>query len=417
MIFFAFIPLLFSFTAHAKIVNFSVEEQVFNLDISQKQGKTSINTETTAEVTFVTTSFNNLAFGHPLSTMPHSTGTLRYRGKPLKKIVSYQASEPYEKVLALLLYGENNAPEKTKQVSEYLFDGMYSAALALQNASQISPDKIYKDPMDVLIRSLRKMHRDNSTIKAKDLKTSIGIIGSNAAIAAFMNTRLSGEKFQLPTQSNSFARNFLTMANLKLENEEFMNAYFDLLIGHGMNFSTSLLLQMASAQNSLLNTLEVALKALDSPAHGGAARETANMMNTLRDDRICLDVFLTQVENKQKVLYGFGHRIYKNGNDPRAVIFEERLQFIETKISDVSLINDYQRAFLLKEKALLHSYIRQRNLTPNVDYFAHLYLRFLGIDPVLSTVMFSVSRMGSWIADLTLQDDNLKIMRPKESAQ
>lgn len=61
--------------------------------------------------------------------------------------------------------------------------------------------------------------------------------------------------------------------------------------------------------------------ALYGPKHGGANEAVIRMLEAIRT-KDNIHKFIMEVKQKKKVLFGFGHRVYKN-YDPRAKIVKK----------------------------------------------------------------------------------------------
>jgi citrate synthase len=122
--------------------------------------------------------------------------------------------------------------------------------------------------------------------------------------------------------------------------------------------------------------------------------------------------YLQQVKEKKVLLYGFGHRVYKNF-DPRAKILKESSDKVLAKIGIKDPLLDIARK--LEELALKDSYFVDRKLYPNVDFYSGIIMKAIGIPVDLFTVMFAIGRMPGWIAQWKEQhDENVRIARPRQ---
>ncbi len=105
---------------------------------------------------------------------------------------------------------------------------------------------------------------------------------------------------------------------------------------------------------------------------------------------------------------GIGHRVYKT-YDPRAVIFKNlSKEFVKSR-------PELERTFataLALEKACVEEF-QQKQLFPNVDYFSGIVYRGLGIDPLMFTPIFAISRMAGWVARLIEYLPHNRIFRPR----
>jgi len=113
------------------------------------------------------------------------------------------------------------------------------------------------------------------------------------------------------------------------------------------------------------------------------------------------------------VLYGFGHRIYKN-YDPRArVIKKTCMDVLPCLKRKDPLLNI---AMELEERVLQDPYFIERKLYPNVDFYSGIIYRAIGIPVNMFTVMFAIGRLPGWISQWkeSMEDPDFKIMRPRQ---
>lgn len=75
--------------------------------------------------------------------------------------------------------------------------------------------------------------------------------------------------------------------------------------------------------------------------------------------------FIEDVKNKKQLLFGFGHRVYKN-YDPRAKIVRTLAEDVFEIVGKESLI---EIAIELEKIALNDEYFIKRKLYPNVDFY------------------------------------------------
>mmetsp|Transcript_29407 Transcript_29407/g.5315 ORF Transcript_29407/g.5315 Transcript_29407/m.5315 type:complete len:101 (+) Transcript_29407:742-1044(+) len=94
-----------------------------------------------------------------------------------------------------------------------------------------------------------------------------------------------------------------------------------MLAEHEVNSSTSTVRHVASTEADIYTCLAGAIAPYSGRKHGGA---TFSVMNMLREIGTVENVpgFLEEVRNGKKLLFGFGHRIYKN-RDPRTDISKQ----------------------------------------------------------------------------------------------
>jgi citrate synthase len=81
---------------------------------------------------------------------------------------------------------------------------------------------------------------------------------------------------------------------------------------------------VASSGTDLFTTIAAATGALSGSKHGGASAAVIQMLQGI-GTRENIPRFLVEVRQKKRLLYGFGHSIYRD-NDPRAIIVKQAVK-------------------------------------------------------------------------------------------
>jgi citrate synthase len=114
------------------------------------------------------------------------------------------------------------------------------------------------------------------------------------------------------------------------------------------------------------------------------------------------------------VLFGFGHRVYKN-YDPRAKIIQRTCHEV---LEELDLKDDklFKLALKLEKIALEDEYFIKRKLYPNVDFYSGIVYKALGIPVSMFTAIFALARTVGWIAQWNemIGDPEQKIGRPRQ---
>jgi len=114
------------------------------------------------------------------------------------------------------------------------------------------------------------------------------------------------------------------------------------------------------------------------------------------------------------VLFGFGHRVYKN-YDPRAKLIQKTCHEV---LEELDLKDDklFKLALALEKIALEDDYFIKRRLYPNVDFYSGIVYKALGIPVSMFTAIFALARTVGWIAQWTelIGDPDQKIGRPRQ---
>ena len=122
--------------------------------------------------------------------------------------------------------------------------------------------------------------------------------------------------------------------------------------------------------------------------------------------------FIEDVKNKKGLLYGFGHRVYKN-YDPRAKIVKKIAEEVFEITGKEELI---EIAVELERIALSDPYFIERKLYPNVDFYSGIIYKAMGFPTDMFPVLFMIPRVVGWLAHWNefLDDPENKIVRPRQ---
>ena len=107
------------------------------------------------------------------------------------------------------------------------------------------------------------------------------------------------------------------------------------------------------------------------------------------------------MKKHEVLLYGFGHRVYKN-YDPRAKVIKGVVDEVLAVAGDNPLLAIAQE---LERIALEDDYFVSRKLYPNVDFYSGIAYRAIGFDPAAFTVLFGVGADGRLALPLRRADE------------
>ena len=101
---------------------------------------------------------------------------------------------------------------------------------------------------------------------------------------------------------------------------------------------------------------------------------------------------------------GFGHRVYRDG-DPRA----RHLKKLSERLAAVSGEPRWYDVSVRLEAEVFGALA----LLPNVDFYSASVYTYLGIPPELFTSVFAMSRVAGWIAHISEQYADNRLIRPR----
>ncbi len=194
-----------------------------------------------------------------------------------------------------------------------------------------------------------------------------------------------------------------------------LDRIFILHADHEQNESTSTVRLAGSSGATPYACISAGIASLWGPAHGGANEAVLNMLNDIGDaDNIGKYIQRVKDKDDYSVLFGFGHRVYKN-YDPRAKIIQRTCHEV---LEELDLKDDklFKLALKLEKIALEDEYFIKRKLYPNVDFYSGIVYKALGIPTGMFTALFALARTVGWIAQWNemIGDPEQKIGRPRQ---
>ncbi|HYM73326.1 MAG TPA: citrate synthase [Stellaceae bacterium] len=349
-------------------------------------------------------------------------GILMYRGYPIQELA---AKSDFLEVAYLLLNGElPTAGQKTQFVSDITHHTMVHE----QIATFFRGFRRDAHPMAVLcgvVGALSAFYHDSTDINDpyQRMVASHRLIAKLPTIGAMAYKYAHGQPFIYPKNSLGYAENFLHMT-FAVPCEEYkvspvlakaMDRIFILHADHEQNASTATVRNAGSSGANPFACIAAGIASLWGPAHGGANEAVLKMLAKI-GDKSGIPEFISQVKDKHnhEILFGFGHRVYKN-YDPRAHVLRESCHDVlnELGIKDDPLLD---LAMELEKIALNDDYFISRKLYPNVDFYSGIILKAMGFPTSMFTVLFAIARTVGWIAQWTemLEDAEAKLMRPRQ---
>jgi citrate synthase len=232
-----------------------------------------------------------------------------------------------------------------------------------------------------------------------------------------------GQPFMYPRNWLSYVDNFLYMMFATPCDEWKPNAILTRAIDkililhadHEQNASTSTVRTAGSSGANPFACISAGIASLWGPAHGGANEAVLKMLASIGDvSNIGKYIARAKDKNDTAMLFGFGHRVYKN-YDPRARIIQKTCHEV---LDELDLRDDklFKLAMALEKIALEDDYFIERKLYPNVDFYSGIVYKALGIPVEMFTALFAVARTVGWIAQWNemIGDSDQKIARPRQ---
>lgn len=362
-------------------------------------------------------------------------GRLYYRGISLKELITHYEKEDrmgYEEVAFLLLFGKLPTEDELAEFCGWLEE-------LRQFPSNFVEDVILSTPSVNVMNKLQRTvlawytydENPEDTSVLNVLRQSINLIAKMPLMIGYASVakRHYYEDASLvlhrPKKGVGTAEAFL---HLLRENKEYTKEEAQLLdtmliihADHGGGNNSAFATHVVSSSGTdTYSAISTAIGSLKGPRHGGANQMVPAMLDDLKatvpnwTQRGAVMDYLQGILRKENFLkngliYGMGHAVYTL-SDPRTEMLKEkarRLAYATGYEDDFTLLETIEQGTieLLAEK-------KNKPICANVDLYAGLVYRMLGIDRDLYTSVFALARLVGWCAHRLEQIQDDKIMRP-----
>ena len=377
-----------------------------------------INTDDFGMLSYDPAFKNTASTNSTITYIDGDKGILRYRGYPIEQLA---AKSNFLEVAYLILFGE--LPDKA-QYDQWEYDILHHTFVHENIKHFMHAFRHDAHPMGMFISTVAAMstfYPEGRNIHDADtrLKQIQRLVAKVPTVAAFSYRHSRGLPFVYPDNDLSYTGNFLSMLDkmtqVKYEPDPILEKALDVLFilhaDHEQNCGTAAMRVIGSSQTDPYTAMAGAASALYGPLHGGANEKVLRMLLEIGDVKNVPD-FIKGVKNRERLLMGFGHRVYKN-YDPRAKIIKE----IADQVFDVTGRNPLlDIALELERIALEDDFFVEKKLYPNVDFYSGLIYQAMRFPIAMFTVLFAIPRTIGWLAQWVemLNDGEQKIARPRQ---
>ena len=356
---------------------------------------------------------NTVSCSSSVTHLDGDAGVLQYRGYPIEQLAE---KSTFTEVAYLLFYGKLpsaaeldawNAELSALMASEDVLKTITSGFPA--DAHPMGIIQATTAALGTLYPGSKDFEDDAATIEhAKRLISQVAVLG------AWAYRHGKGEALVDAPSGASYPSAFLQMMFGEAPDPRIERALDILLIlhaDHEQNCSTSTVRVVGSSDADVYASVSAGIGALYGPLHGGANEAVLQMLARIKS-KDNVPAFIEGVKNREELLMGFGHRVYKNF-DPRATIIKKAVDDV-FQITGVNPLLEVAQE--LERIALEDDFFVQRKLYPNVDFYSGLLYEALGIPTEMFTVMFAIGRMPGWVAQWweMKNDKEQKIARPRQ---
>ncbi|KAG9017986.1 hypothetical protein FRB90_012711 [Tulasnella sp. 427] len=367
---------------------------------------------------------NTAVINSEITYIDGDNGILRYRGYPIEQLALHSS---FLEVAYLLIYG--SLPSKQN------FD-IFEKEVMTHSIVHVDAEGLFKsfrgsfyEEANPSLRGQNLFTKTDPASLANMDKQIYRIIGKATTFAAMAYRVRQGRPFVTPPTGLSYTASFLYQMD-HLGQEDYvpsktlakaLDILFILHADHELNASSTTVLQTGSSLVDPYSCMAAGVASLYGPLHGGANEAVIRMLISIGHPEN-VPAFLESVKKRERVLSGFGHRVYKT-SDPRSFIIRK---IADEVFKDEALLNSGNRtgedellktAMVLHDMAMKDEYFTSRKLAPNVDFWSGLIYRAMGFPMDFFPVLFVVPRVVGWLAhwrQMMLQPGGVKIWRPRQ---
>lgn len=349
-----------------------------------------------------------VSFDH--TTITHidgAAGVLEYRGYSIHDLAE-RAS--FEEAAYLLVHGE--LPDAAELEG---FERELRAARVLPRPIlDLARSMAHAHPMEALRTCVSALgafgpQRDHGTDETYEQARDAGIalIAQIPMIVAAHHAFRNGREPVVPPAEASHAEAFLTALLGERPSPaaaRFINKGLIVHADHSSNASAFTARVAIGCRAGMTAAITAAVAAFAGSVHGGAAERVVGLIDEVGSpDRAGEHV--AELQRQGKPVMGFGHRVYRT-EDPRV----RHLRATVLELSEER--GDSRGLDILDAVAAAMRPLNRHGVAPNVDLYAGLAYRLLGLPDDLAVALFVVGRTAGWVAQALEQQSNNVLIRP-----
>ncbi|MEU3528099.1 citrate/2-methylcitrate synthase [Streptomyces sp. NPDC038707] len=334
-------------------------------------------------------------------------GVLEYRGYSIHDLAE---NASFEEVAYLLIHGELpdaaalSAFEKELRTARELPRPVLDLARSLAGAH----------PMEALRTCVSALgafgpRRDAGTDETYDeaREAGVALLARIPMIVAAHHAYRTGREPSIPAEETSYADAFLTALLGERPTPaavRFINKGFIVHADHSSNASAFAARVAVGSRAGMTAAVTAAVATFAGSVHGGAAERVVRLVDQVGTPERAGE-YVAALRGRGEPVMGFGHRVYRT-EDPRVRHLRATVVELSRERGD-SLGLDILDAVT----AAMRPYGRY-GLAPNVDLYAGLAYRLLGLPDDLAVPLFVVGRTAGWVAQALEQHANNVLIRP-----
>jgi len=150
--------------------------------------------------------------------------------------------------------------------------------------------------------------------------------------------------------------------------------------------------------------ITAAIAAFAGSVHGGAAERAVGLIDQVGSAERAAE-HVAALQSRGEPVMGFGHRVYRT-EDPRVRHLRSTVVALSEERGDTRGLE------ILDAVAAAMIPYNRHGVAANVDLYAGLAYRMLGLPDELAPALFAVGRTPGWVAQALEQQSNNVLIRP-----
>ncbi|PIZ03737.1 MAG: 2-methylcitrate synthase [Gammaproteobacteria bacterium CG_4_10_14_0_8_um_filter_38_16] len=336
-----------------------------------------------------------------ISMVGHNENGLHYRGYSIHDLAQKSS---FEAVAYLLIYGELPTPSQLTDYQNTLIS-LRDFPTALKIVLEQIP--VSTHPMDVLRTACSFLGNiEPETQSHNQIRIANRLIACFPGILMYwFHFHHHQKKITVSLDDKTVGEYFLHLLHQKKPDPlqaSTINLSLILYAEHEFNASTFAARVTAATLSDFYSCICSAIGTLRGSLHGGANEAALKLIlqfSSVDDAKKGLLDLLKQ----KKLIMGFGHRVYKNG-DPRSDI----IKTASKKLADAT----QDKVVYAVSETIERLMQAQKKMFPNLDFYSASAYHFCDIPVALFTPIFVFARTAGWSAHIMEQRKNNKLIRP-----
>jgi 2-methylcitrate synthase len=325
---------------------------------------------------------------------------LHYRGYSIEDLASKSS---FEEVAYLLIHGELPTRARLEAWSREIGENRRLPDMVKTVLSTFPSDA---HPMDVLRTGVSALGIAEPEQGLEDGKRSaVCLLGALPSMLGYWYLSSRGKEAPLDVEVERHADYVMRMLKgdspTQLECRMMDNSLI-LYAEHEFNASTFTARVCASTLADFCSCIAGAIGTLSGPLHGGANEQAMALISRFEDPEDAARGVREMLARKERIM-GFGHGVYRV-RDPRNGVIKAWARKVSEARGDMKL-------FEISE-AIENVMWEEKRLFPNLDYYSATAYHMAGIDTLLFTPIFVISRISGWAAHVIEQRADNKLIRP-----